>query len=238
VTFTDPDSPFPTVYVVVDGQRYSMRKVSGDGATGAQYTLSMKLKAGDHSYHFEADDGSGAPNSKAWTPEQTNISVSEPTNWLPILIILIILIVVAVILLVMKSRSKAVQEPEVEEEAPKATSKAFTKVDDEEEEEPAEEPEEVEEAEPVEVEEPKPVKTKAAPVVEKAAEAEVAPVKPRKARDTNLPKTEDLDKVEPEKPKDASSLSEKDSESEAKGDDLDSLMKEIRSSPVKKKKIE
>ena len=234
VRFTDPDSPFPTVYVVVDGTRYTMRKVSGDPASGSLYTLTMKLKAGDHSYHFEADDGSGAANSKAWTPDQTNLSVSEPMNWVPILLFIIILVVIAVILLVMKSRSKQAARPQVEEEETEETPKAFTKVDEEAEEEP-EEPEEVEEAEPV-VETPKPIKTKAAVVVEKAPVEEAPAVKPRKAKDLNLPKTEDLDKVEPEKPKDGTSLSEKDSESEAKGDDLDSLMKEIRSDSVKKKK--
>jgi hypothetical protein len=237
VRITDPDTQFPTVYVIVDGQRYTMRKVSGEYGTGAQYTLTMKLKAGDHSYHFEADDGSGAPNSKAWTPEQTHLSVSEPMNWLPLLILIIILVVVAAVLLVMKARSKAAQEPEVEEEAPKAASKAFTKVDEEEEEEPEEEPEEVEaveEAEPVE--EPKSLKTKASAADLSAQDAEASSVKPRKAKDLNLPKTEDMDKVEPEAPKVGSTLSEKASEGEAKGDDLDSLMKEIKADSVKRKK--
>jgi len=241
VTLTDPDTDYPTVYVVIDGQRYSMKKTGGTYATGAEFSLTMNLKAGKHSYHFEADDGTGAPNSKAWTSDQTNLNVSAPMNWMPILLLIIILVVVAIILVAMRSRSAPKEEVEAGETETEETGEAFQGVDEEEEEKEAEEEPEAVEEEPEEEAETKTLKAKDAEADQEAAEDVAASVKPRRARDPNLPKSEDLNKVEPEKPKDATTLSEKDSEAEAKGSDqdLDTLMKDImKDSKVKKKKIE
>ncbi len=54
------------VYVMVDGNRFELTKVSGEKTLdpGAEYTYKTQLDIGYHYYYFECDDRSGEPNSK------------------------------------------------------------------------------------------------------------------------------------------------------------------------------
>ena len=159
VTFKDPDAVNPAVFVVVDGKKYVMTKVSGDFKNGALYEINLKnvLSAGGHNYHFEADDGSGESNGQARTEETFGLDVAQQQSlWWVMILIIVIIIVVAVVLLMMKGKSgpdevKMDEETEAEEEEKKADKdeeeEEAADKDEEDEEAPEEEPEEAEEVE-------------------------------------------------------------------------------------------
>ena len=173
VTFKDPDAVNPAVFVVIDGKKYVMSKVSGDFKNGTLYEINLKnvLSSGSHNYHFEAEDGSGEPNGQARTEETFGLDVAQQQSmWWIMVLVIIIIVVVAVVLLMRRGKEtpedvKMDEEPEEEEEekvADKDEEEEEKVADkDEEEEAPEEEPEE--EAEEVEeVEEEAPRKTKKA----------------------------------------------------------------------------
>ena len=159
VTFKDPDATNPAVFVVIDGKKYVMTKVSGDFKTGAVYEINLKnvIKAGDHSYHFEADDGSGEPNGVARTDEKFGLDISAQANYWWIIVIIIVIVIVAVLLLV--GRGKKSPETVQMDDEPQADDNEDNEPEKDDEETDAE-PEEAEEVQEVEEEEEAPRKIK------------------------------------------------------------------------------
>jgi hypothetical protein len=152
VTFKDPDAVNPAVFVVIDGKRYVMTKGPGDFKTGVVYEINLKniIKSGDHSYHFEADDGSGEPNGVARTDEKFGLDVSAQQNYWWIIVIIIVIVIVAVLLLIGRGKkSPETVQMDDEPEAKDAEDNDEEKNEEETEAEP-EEAEEVQEVDEVE----------------------------------------------------------------------------------------
>jgi len=63
-----------TVSIVIDGDEHPCEATGS--ANGTVFTVDLTLEAGDHQYHFTADDGKGGETS---TPVST-LSVSEPSS--------------------------------------------------------------------------------------------------------------------------------------------------------------
>jgi hypothetical protein len=112
VTVTDPDSEDVDVYVIIDGVRYKMEKVSGDLETGAVYKVKVKgLKEGTHEYNFEANDNEGGRDSLSTTSTMP-LTVEKGFNqsWMWLILLLIIVVVAALFLMMMRSRKADVPE--------------------------------------------------------------------------------------------------------------------------------
>ena len=78
VTYFDADGDAPTIHdVEIDGQPSAMSLVSGEPETGALYRLTTTLNAGEHTYRFVFDDGSG----NAATTEPVDAPVVGAANF-------------------------------------------------------------------------------------------------------------------------------------------------------------
>ena len=101
VTVTDPDSPDPQVWVVIDGDRFAMERVSGTTASGAQFRASVRLGPGSHAWFFEAEDGSGTEQGHATVAGGT-ASVAAPMameSWIAVVLLAIVGITALVLVL-------------------------------------------------------------------------------------------------------------------------------------------
>ena len=98
VKVKDVDGDEPIVSVVIDGKEYRMSKVSGDIKTGALYTYTTKLKGGDHTVSFKADDNQHAANSVA-TLSGGKITVQKPLDTSAYLFYAIIIVVIVLLII-------------------------------------------------------------------------------------------------------------------------------------------
>jgi hypothetical protein len=100
VTVKDVDGDEPIVSVVIDGKEYRMSKVSGDIKTGALYSYTTKLKGGDHTVSFKANDNQHAANSIATLssgkiPVQRPLDTSAYLFYAIIIVVLVLLVILA-----------------------------------------------------------------------------------------------------------------------------------------------
>jgi hypothetical protein len=96
----DVDGDEPIVSVVIDGKEYRMTKVSGDIKTGALYAYTTKLKGGDHTVSFKANDNQHAANSIATLnggkiPVQKPLDTSAYLFYAIIIVVLVLLVILA-----------------------------------------------------------------------------------------------------------------------------------------------
>ncbi len=134
VTYQDDDGDAPSaVYVVIDGKKKEMKKVSSDEdySKGVVYSYRAKLDSGGHIYRFETSDVQGGVASTA----ADNIEVKETEKrWtLPLILISILLIVliVLVILDIYWWRYRDTEEEEKRSKEPKEMTTTETKNDTE-----------------------------------------------------------------------------------------------------------
>ena len=100
VKVRDVDGDEPIVSVVIDGKEYRMSKASGDIKTGALYTYTTKLKGGDHTVSFKANDNQHAANSIATLsggkiPVQKPLDTSAYLFYAIIIVVLVLLVILA-----------------------------------------------------------------------------------------------------------------------------------------------
>ena len=98
VTYMDEDGNAPAgVYVIIDGSRKEMKKVSGDDYTkGVVYEYKGNLAAGPHSYSFEAEDGNGGNTMTLGNA----LDVQQPEShlWTYLIALLLLILIILVIL--------------------------------------------------------------------------------------------------------------------------------------------
>ena len=94
VTVTDPDSADPTVWVVVNGVRIAMERISGTTADGAVYRAKVQLKPGQNSWYFEVDDNEGETARTATTGGgSVNVAQATSAGTIAALLLLVIALV-------------------------------------------------------------------------------------------------------------------------------------------------
>jgi hypothetical protein len=130
--FDEDGDPPDSIYVVIDGIEYPMQVKPGDNSTDGDYFYTTKLKKGNHTYYFKANDGELDAVSGDNTPTSEITAVATPeiqeakkdeekeseTDWiLWLAIIIVVVVILAILLFAMTRRKPAAEEGVPPEEA-------------------------------------------------------------------------------------------------------------------------